>query len=271
MVSRTQRAQMGQETVQIIEQGWYTASNSEKISIQNALQQCQSGTVSYPEEHELPWGVTGTLHTLTEVTPETTLQAAKRLIDSGKPVVALNFASAKNPGGGFLSGSQAQEESLARSSGLYACLSGHPMYHFHRMQGDPLYSSYAIYSPNVPVFRDDNGTLLEQPYPCSFITAPAVNAGVARERISHAQQRIVEAMTNRVHRVLAIAAQHHHEHLVLGAWGCGVFRNDPELIAQLFKEALQDDFAGAFQTVVFAVLDRSSKKINLGPFERRFS
>src|SRR5207253_843688 len=100
---------------------------------------------------------------------ETTLASARRLVAAGQRPAALNFASAKHPGGGFLNGALAQEESLARSSALYACLVGNPMYTFHQAQSDALYTDYAIYSPDVPVFRGDDGALLPEPYLCSFI------------------------------------------------------------------------------------------------------
>lgn len=77
-------------------------------------------------------------------------------------VAALNFASATHPGGGFLSGARAQEESIARSSGLFACLEGREMYSWHRSRLDAMYSDWIIYSPDVPVFRTDDGELLEE-------------------------------------------------------------------------------------------------------------
>ncbi|MCZ7684092.1 MAG: TIGR02452 family protein [Sandaracinaceae bacterium] len=70
--------------------------------------------------------------------------------------------------------------------------------------------------------------------------------------------------------MLAVAAHHGHDALVLGAWGCGVFRNDPTEVAGLFGEALEGRFAGAFARVVFAVLDSSEERRFIGPFERRF-
>ena len=75
-------------------------------------------------------------------------------------------------------------------------------------------------------------------------------------------------MDERVGRVLAVAALHGHEVLVLGAWGCGVFRNDPAMIADLFQAALAGRFRGAFTHVVFAVLDASGETI--GSFEQVF-
>jgi uncharacterized protein (TIGR02452 family) len=71
-------------------------------------------------------------------------------------------------------------------------------------------------------------------------------------------------------RVLAIAATHGHDALVLGAWGCGVFQNDPTEIAGLFAAALREPFHGTFAAVVFAVLDTSPERRFIGPFERAF-
>jgi uncharacterized protein (TIGR02452 family) len=201
-----------------------------------------------------------------ECANETTLSAARRLENP----VALNFASAKNPGGGFLSGATAQEESLARASGLYACIRDDPMYAHHRM-GDAIYTSWAIYSPAVPVFRDDDGRLLDRPWTCAFLTAPAVNAKVVLERDPSRGPEIRAAMEERIDRVLRIAAVHGHESIVLGAWGCGVFGNDPGEIAELFEAALRGPHSGNFRRVVFAILDRSVSEDTLGPFRRRFA
>jgi uncharacterized protein (TIGR02452 family) len=142
------------------------------------------------------------------------------------------------------------------------------MYAFHAGLTGGFYTNYAIYSPDVPVLRTDAGDLLAEPYRCSFITAPAVNAGVA----VRARQRdsIRAEMALRVHKVLALAAGHGHEAVILGAWGCGVFKNDPEMIAQLFHEALSGPFRGAFARVAFAVLDRSDDRHFIGPFARLF-
>jgi uncharacterized protein (TIGR02452 family) len=205
-----------------------------------------------------------------EVRNQSTLAAARDLVLEGLEPVALNFASAKNPGGGFLSGARAQEESLARSSGLYAAIHGQPMYDFHRQQRDPLYTSWTIYSPSVPIFRDDAGALLEVPWPCAFLTCAAVNANEARRHGRGQGNEIRDAMAARIDRVLAIAALQGHRSLVLGAWGCGAFRNDPNLIAALFRDALFRTHRQRFDRVVFAVVDWSPEKRFIGPFERAF-
>jgi uncharacterized protein (TIGR02452 family) len=192
------------------------------------------------------------------------------VLDRGlRNVACLNFASAKNPGGGFLRGSQAQEESLARSSGLYACISRmNGYYAANRSCGTALYTDHIIYSPRVPVFRDDAGGLLDEPYLVSFITAPAVNAGAVRKNEPARVPEILPVMRRRAEHVLKVALAHGDRHLILGAWGCGVFQNDPADIAHVFGALLleSDDFRDNFCSVVFAVLDRTTDGKIIGPF-----
>lgn len=184
--------------------------------------------------------------------------------------MTLNFASATHPDGGFLTGARAQEESLCWSSALYACLVDHPLYAFHRQRHDPLYTDYALYSPEVPVFRDDEGRLLDEPYVCSFITSAAVNASALLQRDPDRRTLIKPAMTERIRKVLTIGAALGHTAIVLGAWGCGAFGNDGHEIAALFKQALLGEFRGVYETVVFAMLDFSDDQQFIGPFKTVF-
>jgi uncharacterized protein (TIGR02452 family) len=130
-----------------------------------------------------------------------------------------------------------------------------------------MYTDYALYSPDVPVIRTDDGDLLPELYLCSFVTAPAVNAGAVR---TDERRRIRDEMRRRVEKVLTIMAGYGHPSAVLGAWGCGVFKNDPEEVAELFEAALRGRFRGAFERVVFAVLDSTADRHVVGPFGRRF-
>ena len=193
------------------------------------------------------------------VTMESTLQAGLRLQDL-KPCV-LNFASAKHPGGGFLRGSLAQEESIARSSALYHTLVEHPeMYEENkRSQAENigLYLDYAIYSPDVPVIRNDRGDWLEQPYTMSVLTSPAPNRGAIvtsqtpDDDIAAIDLQIARTFFNRIRQVLGIMADNGHRTIVLGAWGCGVFGNDPALVSALFEAGLKQN--PYFDKVVFAI------------------
>jgi uncharacterized protein (TIGR02452 family) len=106
-------------------------------------------------------------------------------------IVILNFASAKNPGGGFLGGASAQEESLARSSCLYPSQTKDwTMYHFNRNQTDFLYSDYMIYSPNVVFWFDDNGISFESPIQVDVITSPAPNKGAMLQHNRKGEQKL---------------------------------------------------------------------------------
>jgi uncharacterized protein (TIGR02452 family) len=186
-------------------------------------------------------------------------------------VVALNFASAKNPGGGFLGGAKAQEEDLARCSALYPCLRGQRGYYdANRAAPSLLYTDHVIYSPDVPFFRDERLRLLDEPFLLSIITAPAPNAGEVLARDPALGGEIRRVLDARARKVLAVAAAERHRCLVLGAWGCGVFRNDAVEVAAAFAGALDDErLRGAFERVVFAVYDRGGGR-NLRAFERQF-
>lgn len=271
-MDRKKAGQVGRETVAILEKGQYQAPNGQQVSIRDSVQQAIAHTTTYRPDAELPPLAQPSTEYLTDITVDniTTLQAARTLQESGYRVAALNFASAKNPGGGFQNGARAQEESLARSSGLFACIEGNPMYAYHRSNRSCMYSHYAIFSPDVPVFRKDEGELLSTPYPVSFLTCPAVNAGVVRSRKRASKRDITNEMNERIHRVLHIAALHEHDAIVLGAWGCGVFRNDPTDIARMFARALTSTFDGRFRHVAFAVLDSSKKQHFIGPFYDSF-
>ena len=250
------RARQGQETVTILERGEYTSHSGERVDLRAALVCSVEASRLYLPQDSLPEPTAELVATEVSVANETTLRGASELVAGGHRVLALNFASAKNPGGGFLSGAQAQEESIARASGLYACIAGSPYYAHHRSGGDPFYSHRAIYSPSVPVFRGEDGALLDKPWLCSFITCPAVNRGALVQHRSTRLDEVREVMCQRIERILLIAAAHGHDGIVLGAFGCGVFRNDPTEVAELFHQALTGRFRGVFQRVHFAVLDR---------------
>ncbi|WP_141208159.1 TIGR02452 family protein [Streptomyces griseorubiginosus] len=186
--------------------------------------------------------------------------AARSARPSARRVAVLNFASARNPGGGFLNGAQAQEEALCRASALYTCLlQAREFYDHHRAHRDPFYTDRVIHSPAVPVFRDDRGRLLSSALLVGFLTAAAPNAGVVRRTAPERVAELPRALAVRAERVLSVAAAEGYRRLVLGAWGCGVFQNDPAQVAGAFRTLLAPGgrFAGAFEHVVFGVLDRT--------------
>lgn len=204
-----------------------------------------------------------------QVVKHSTVRAVMELSRAGIVPAVLNFASAKNPGGGFLNGAMAQEEALAASGGLYQTLLRHETYYrVNRECGTMMYTDHAIYSPNVPFFRNEKFELLRVPVPASVLTLPAVNMGqvLLKGEDTAAAKRV---MKDRMRLSLAIFANEQATHLILGAYGCGVFRNDPEEVALWWQELLETEGYGQyFEQVVFAVMDRSGSKIL--PFETRF-
>lgn len=263
-MSRDNRRTIAKRTLAIFKQGHYYNSQDKRIEVAELMQSCVANTKLYtPDQVEalLSEGVAGESDTRIQVVNETSLQAAKRLAKSEGKVLCLNFASAKNPGGGFLGGSQAQEESLARSSGLYDSLQSQPeFYKFHRKQSNLLYSNHIIYSPAVPIIRNDDGDLLDQPYLLSFITASAPNAGAIKSNTPERLDDIKPTFVTRSAAILALAASQGYQRLILGAWGCGVFQNKPEDVAEVFATHLKGEYKNVFKEVHFAVLDRSKEE-----------
>ncbi|MFF3438418.1 TIGR02452 family protein [Streptosporangium sp. NPDC002721] len=285
------RRALAAETVEILERGWYDHPSRGRVSIAEELAGAVAGTRLWgPDEPVGPPTAPPAVATSVEVVNETSLSAARRMVGGdvdggdgdrnggdgsggGGAVGCLNFASAKNPGGGFLRGTQAQEESLAYASGLYRCLVEAPdFYAFHRERGDPLYSDRAILSPAVPVFRDDRNSLLARPYPVSFLTVAAPNAGAMDEN-DERRARLPEVLFERSGRALELFAASGLRRLVLGAWGCGVFRNPPALVAGCFATHLGPSgaFHGRFEQVVFAVLDHAPGTPTHDAFARVFT
>jgi uncharacterized protein (TIGR02452 family) len=270
-MSRNHNAAIAADTLEILKRGSYIAPSGRTVSIHSDLERSVRASALWTPEalRDLEPQMQEFDMTL-EVTGETTLEEARRRSSEGA-VLCLNFASAKNPGGGFLGGAQAQEESLARSSGLYPTLTAHPeFYGFHRAQNDLLYSHRMIYSPGVPVFRDDAGELLEEPYLASFIPSAAPNAGAMAINQPASLERVPAVLLERAGLVLRLAAHVGARRLVLGAWGCGVFRNDPETVAGVFAHWLEGEYAHAFEHVTFAVYDRSKDQATLEAFRRAF-
>ena len=255
------------------------------VSVADELKQAIAGTVSYPPDEGPPSpkedgfpNVDGfatsrnstAIETKLEVENETTFAGARRIIhDGGRPCV-LNFASATEPGGGFLSGAQAQEEFLARCSGLYPCIQDNSMYPYHRGRMGSLYTDYVLYSPSVPVFRDDDEELTPSPFLVGIVTAAAVNrSGLRSGEVT--EEEILSLMTARIDKVLSVMRFHGHREIVLGAWGCGVFGNDPRTMAELFRDALERRHQGAFSRVVFSVLDYRPGQPVFSAFDEVFS
>lgn len=186
--------------------------------------------------------------------------------------LVMNFANAHKAGGGFLLGANAQEEALCRCSTLYDSISSKKaaeMYRFNNTHFSRVESDYMLLSPNVCVFRDEKCQLLDKPFSTSVITLPAPNRFGAAMVASN--KFIAETMTRRIRIMLKIAADKGCKNLILGAWGCGAFGNDPADVAGYFKAVIVDEgFGYAFDNICFAVYGSADGK-NISAFRKVFS
>ncbi len=281
-MQKSLRIQTAKETIQEVKQGYYLT-----VDIKKEVEFSQKNTIFYHgdilqtilEDFEKT-GKTEKNQTIFEVLNCSTIQAIIQTSKNNTEKIGiLNFASAKNPGGGVLSGAQAQEESLARSSGLYNCLLQAPEYYethkddFFYANGKKhektcLYTDNMIYSPQVPFFKDDKGNYFPLPICVDVLTSPAVNAGVVRRQEIKNAHLVVPTLLLRMEKMLSLFAKNECVDIILGAWGCGVFQNKPQEIAELFEKCLKNKFKNVFRKVIFAIYDDDEKVLN--PFKNAF-
>lgn len=240
-------------------------------TLKNAVQDSIKSSVIYEENNypALPLKIFD--ETIISVNKYRTFETAqyytKKFPD--KKISVLNFASATNVGGGVTKGSSAQEESLCRTSTLYPVLNTADnlknFYEYHRKRGDSKYTDRCIYTPDIFVIKSDTDAPQILPsknwVKIDVITCAAPNL---RERPNNAMNpgnskplKISDDELYKIHlkrgeHILTVAAHHGTDILILGAFGCGAFHNNPKVVAEAYKETLKK-FNGYFQEVVFAV------------------
>ena len=162
----------------------------------------------------------------------------------------LNFADAITPGGLVLVGGTTQEENICRCTNLYESITtGRCVTDYYRANAKTnggIYLDNIIYSADVLVFRDDTDYSLIEPKYFDVITCPAPSQYIRNE---HTAMKIY---TRRIRNIITSAILNDAECLVLGAWGCGAFGQDPALISRAFVDVL-NEYSGAFKRVVFAI------------------
>ena len=261
-------------TLEIVEEGQYE-HNSTIINVKSEIKSTIEKTYTItPDSWEKIIGesvkinATLSFETNIQILNGSTIKAIENA-PKGLKTAVLNFASAKNPGGGFLGGASAQEESLARSSSLYASQTKDwQMYNYNRGESTFLYSDYMIYSPETLFWFDDGGNTFAQPLVVDVITSPAPNKGAMLQHDRQSEMAQIEKVfKSRIEKVLALAVVNKVETIILGAWGCGVFRNEPADVANYFKEIIENQFRHSFKEIIFAIYDSSEKKANFKIFE----
>lgn len=217
------------------------------------------------------------------VSKKRSLEAASAY--ENKKVCVHNFASASNPGGGVIRGANAQEECLCRCTDLYFCLNTPEMwqgfYTPHRNAKDPLHNDDIIYTPDVVVFKTDETfpkVLEESAWYCvNMITCAApnlreqpsnsCNSGDGNKAIKITDEELKSIHEKRFRRILDVAVMNRNEVVILGAFGCGVFANSPEIVALAAKEVLAE-YKYAFKTIEFAVYCSTRDEKNYEVFSK---
>ena len=176
-------------------------------------------------------------------------------------MLVMNFANAKHPGGGYKNGAIAQEESLCRQSTLYASIGSSKakeMYRYNEHVNAAFDSEYMLLSPCVEIFRNSDMSLREDTLTTAVITLPAPNRrGRAYGKTEEELRKVFE---DRIRNMLYCAACYGYKTLTLGAWGCGAFGNDPEMVAEAFRKILDDEkLKRFFDEIDFAIPDKNSR------------
>lgn len=267
MSTKEQRIVAANQTLAIFENGSYVI-DGKTIDIFTIHQHTMASTILYTPDTldqikiDAPIKSKKTIYQLKNLPVVTALSQLSK--DGKSNIAILNFASAKNPGGGFLNGAQAQEESLAMCSNLYLTqIKNNKYYEANRSCSSMLYTDYMIYSKDIVFIREDVHNLFNAPITASVLTAPAVNMGAYLASGNSDIEYAYKIMKNRMRKILMVLAEQKNTVLILGAFGCGVFRNDPYIVATFFSQLLKDEGFGAyFDEIVFAVFD-STKSQNV--------
>lgn len=195
-------------------------------------------------------------------------------------VTVLNFASATRPGGGVTTGSSAQEECICRCTTLYPCLNTDEaiakFYEPHREGVGPLHNDDIIYTRDVAIIKNDDYFALDTPVNVNIITCAAPN--LREKNVFKYNQECEPAPdispeelkalhVSRARQILSVAAVQWADVLVLGAFGCGAFRNDPEVVASAYKEVLPE-FRKYFREIQFAIYCRDQETANYDAFRK---
>ena len=267
MKSREELIRIYKETVEDIQLGDYESSNGNMVDLVG-LKKLREGTKFY---YSIEQGKPGTLSGPAKIYVQNidTFLKAKEM---GSGCAVLNMASSSTPGGGVKNGSRAQEEELCRRStllySLYSFTSwGKELFGFSKKDKYPIPSMGGIYSPDVCVFRDSlTYKKLDNPFLCSVISV----AGVVHPKIDTTtglvERKYVPVIKGKIRTILRIAKENKHTKLVLGALGCGAFKNPPKHIAMLFKEVLDEpEFNRSFEEICFAILEDNNSKREHNP------
>ncbi len=275
---------MLEDTLKILEQGWYE-KDGRKISLKLSAAEMKNIRVYLPEE-------VGDICSRTDFEPsvkedgecryscencDSYVLARKLTAQLGQKVLVLNLASPVHPGGGVRRGARAQEEDLCRKSSLLLSLesdAARKYYRYNESLHSLMGSDALMLTPDVEIIKDADGSTLDDTVIVSVLTCAAPKVSAGKEGMTEAEYR--DMVCGRIAGMLRCAAFFGYRYLVLGAWGCGAYGNDARVISDLFSKVLRElEFSGhgvneLFSRIDFAVLDRTPEQYNYKEFSRNF-
>ncbi len=209
------------------------------------------------------------------VVPDSTFAAARKNLQYGKTAV-LNFANPQYPGGGVSKGAVAQEECLCRCSNLYLCLSApnifEDYYFYHKKYTNHLFSDRLIYTKDVVVFKDESEVPALLPRDEWFFVDVITCAAPYIAKIDIDNASLKSLFKSRIKNIFEAAINNGVEVIILGAFGCGAFKNPPEVVAEAFHEVIDENrYADNFRKIVFAIKCNPNNTKNLDVFQEEFS
>lgn len=279
------RAKEFRNTVEIVNQGYYVTENGNRFEFPDDIDMIHN-TLFY--EYEIPVTEKAKCdeQTIVEVKNIDCLYVGVELKKQGYNPAVLNMASRRNPGGGVTTGAGAQEETLFRRTNLFRSLYQFAPYaeqygikcSLHQYPLDRNFGG--VYTPDAIYFRESEQkgyALLEKPVSLSFITVAGMNRPdltiggmIANHHVEH--------IKNKIRTIFRMGLIHGHDSLVLGALGCGAFRNPPRHVARLFHEVMEEsEFKNRYRLIVFAILDdhnahqKHNPEGNFKPFADEFA
>lgn len=264
------RVQEYRSTIEIVNQGYYTTEDGKRVTFPT-ITRMEHETKFYKNEFRVDNIPTNEEETKIIVRNVDCLEEGVRLCREGYNPAILNMASRRHPGGGVMLGAGAQEESLFRRTNLFRSLYQFTEYFINHVwykkyitpvsTGEcyPLDRNFGgIYTPGALLFREDEQhgyKLMESPECLSFISVAGMNRPKIKDA-THIADDLIEGTKNKMRTILRIGLRHGHDSLVLGALGCGAYRNPPSHIAKLFHEVFEEpEFKNKYRLISFAILD----------------
>lgn len=279
--SREERIKLAHNTLAYLAYGVYRTAEQHAVYFQKGNQLAARSQFVLPQKETFH---AKNNHYLMRIIVEDKdcLEMAQTFVEEGHKTAVVNFANPEAPGGSFLDGARAQEEQICFRSELAGMMEflGKDRKVYPTLYKFKEHFGGSIHTPDVLVFREGEAkdfALLNDPFKVGILTSAAPELPDTKkvdEKITYKNEKTKQLVKAAIRTQLHTAYEQGYEAIVLGAFGCGVFMNPPDAVAELYHEVLSQEFKGAFKRVGFAIIDAPpgshNPTGNLKPFQDRF-